>query len=120
MNDDTTPDTHSGTMAPVIPLFRPLPNRPKIDSDHPSVVCENKSEWFSDSEDWQLWFQYGVQQGWIGPIVCEIHDGLPTTREEDDEFFDGGDPCISIVRVYANKAEAQAVEANHSPSVWRK
>lgn len=65
------------------------------------------------------WLQYGYKQGWCGPPVCEIHDALPTTIFEDEQFADGSDPCIHIVRLYEDPEMKQAVEANHSPSDWR-
>lgn len=65
------------------------------------------------------WMQYGIDQGWAGPPVCDIHDGLPTTAAEDDEFMDGGDPCVHIIRLYPDAETKAGVEANHSPTVWR-
>ena len=65
------------------------------------------------------WLQYGLTQGWCGPTVCSIHDGLPTTSEEDWGFDQGADPCIHIVRLYEDAAQKTAVEENHSPSIWR-
>ncbi len=62
------------------------------------------------------WIELGAAQGWCGPIVCVIHDGAPTTQDEDDE----DDPCIPMMRVYRDEAERLEVERNHSPSVWRK
>lgn len=68
-------------------------------------------------EEWQ---QYGVDQGWSGPPVCSTHDGTPTSAAEDTEFDDGYDPCLHIIRLYADTATRDAVEMNHSPSQWRK
>lgn len=65
------------------------------------------------------WLSYGIDRGWCGPAVCDIHDGLPTTATEDDEFMDGGDPCIHIVRLYPDDETRKKVEANHAPTVWR-
>jgi hypothetical protein len=42
------------------------------------------------------------------------------TLEEEDEFFQGFDPCIHIVRLYESPEIAVLVEDNHSPSNWRK
>ena len=66
------------------------------------------------------WLQYGLERGYIGPIVCVTHDGCPTTAEEDTDFDDGLDPCIPMVRYYASDDERLLVEENHAPSVWRK
>lgn len=69
---------------------------------------------------WQEWYDYGLAQGYIGPSVCSTHDGIPSTAEEDEEFDEGHDPCIFVIRMYADPDERKAVEENHSPSVWRK
>jgi len=42
----------------------------------------------------------GDRKGFCSPIVCETHDGTPMTEEESNEFDEGYDPCITIVRVY--------------------
>lgn len=68
---------------------------------------------FDDMEEWML---YGYQQGWCGPPVCSIHDGVPmSAREEEseDEF------CTHIIRLYEDPDNRVAVESNHSPSSWR-
>jgi hypothetical protein len=66
------------------------------------------------------WLEDGMAQGWCGPDVCSTHDGTPTTEAEDEEFDAGQDPCLPIIRLYADPETKQAVEKNHSPSVWRK
>ena len=64
------------------------------------------------------WLQYGLTQGWAGPPVCYTHDGIPSTKDEDEEF-ETGDPCIHVLRLYEDETVKQAVEENHAPSVWR-
>lgn len=66
------------------------------------------------------WIKYGIDNGWCSPPVCYMHDGLPTTPDEDAELDDGFDPCVHIIRMYEDKAMATEVEGNHPPSVWRK
>jgi hypothetical protein len=66
------------------------------------------------------WIQIGLKNKFCGPAVCEIHDGLPLTLEEEDEFFKGFDPCIHIIRLYETPEIAHLVEDNHPPSNWRK
>jgi hypothetical protein len=68
--------------------------------------------------DFEEWLKFGFDQGWCGPAVCYTHDGLPTTQAEDEEF-EMGDPCIHILRLYDDAEVKQAVQENHSPSVWR-
>jgi hypothetical protein len=69
--------------------------------------------------DFESWLQAGVEAGFVGVPVCYTHDGLPTTQAEDEEFEEG-DPCIHIIRCYEDEETKLEVEANHSPSVWRK
>lgn len=64
------------------------------------------------------WMRYGIDQGWCGPPVCSTHDGIPTSAVEDDAWEDY-DPCIHVARLYEDNEVKVAVEANHSPSVWR-
>lgn len=65
------------------------------------------------------WLRIGFDNGWVGPIVCDTHDGLPLTQEESDALWTGDEPCVSILRVYASPEEKRLVEEHHSPSVWR-
>lgn len=65
------------------------------------------------------WLQEGLSLGFCGPAVCLPHDGLPLTIEEDQDFDNGGDPCVHILRLYEDEETKLAVEENHSPSIWR-
>lgn len=66
------------------------------------------------------WLQHGMDNGWCGPAVCYTHDGLPETPDEEEQWLNGSDPCIHIIRLYEDDITRQQVEENHSPSVWRK
>lgn len=67
------------------------------------------------------WAMAGMARGWCGPPVCDTHDGLPTSAEEDVMMWDEGDDiCIHIIRLYHDESERIAVEENHAPSTWRK
>lgn len=66
------------------------------------------------------WYRYGLEQGFCGPSVCSTHDGLPATEEEDNEFMDGYDPCIFVIRIYEDDEHRKAIEENHAPSMWRR
>lgn len=66
------------------------------------------------------WLDFGMTHGWCGPVVCVMHDGVPTTAAEDAEVEVGDDPCLWVVRIYADDVERNAVEENHPPSLWRK
>jgi hypothetical protein len=41
------------------------------------------------------------------------------TSEEDAEFIEGFDPCVSVVRIYESPEQRVHVEDAHGPSVWR-
>jgi hypothetical protein len=34
--------------------------------------------------------------------VCQTHDGVPQTPEEDDAWEDGWDPCIPVLRLWGD------------------
>lgn len=65
------------------------------------------------------WISYGIEKGWCGPPVCYTHDGLPMSESEMQEFDDGTDPCMHIVRMYEDIDMKDQIEDNHSPSKWR-
>ena len=65
------------------------------------------------------WIEHGYRQGYCGPDVCETHDGVPMSEAEHEEFSEGGDPCIAILRLYNDPGHKAAIEADHSPSQWR-
>jgi hypothetical protein len=65
--------------------------------------------------DFDEWVKFGYEQGWVGPPVCETHDGLPFTEAEAVQR----DACVHILRLYEDAEHKAAVEAEHSPSVWR-
>lgn len=65
------------------------------------------------------WMKMGIENGWAGPPVCSTHDGVPQSKEEDEAWDTGEDPCIHVVRLYYDADEKKAVEENHSPSQWR-
>lgn len=73
----------------------------------------------SNSLSFDDWMRIGIERGWCGPAVCYTHDGLPTTESDDEEWENGGDPCIHIIRLYEDEEHKKAVESNHSPSNWR-
>jgi len=51
-------------------------------------------------DEFQIWFENGVNRGWISNVVCATHDGIPPiTEEEEQEWEAGGDPCQFVVRI---------------------
>lgn len=65
------------------------------------------------------WLEYGWRMGWVGPPVCYGHDGLPLSADEMDEWADGDDPCIHILRLYEDHDHRLSIESNDSPTLWR-
>lgn len=66
------------------------------------------------------WLKIGIDNSWCGPAVCETHDGIPMSEEEESLFYDEGlDPCIHIIRLYESVPHRMEIELNHSPSQWR-
>jgi hypothetical protein len=65
------------------------------------------------------WLEFGIAQGWCGPSVCDTHDGTPMAESELEEFEEGGDPCVHVIRLYEDLETKLSVEANHAPSIWR-
>lgn len=72
-------------------------------------------------DEFEAWLNHGMEQGWCGPPVCEVHDGFPMSDEEYGIMdIDGEPPCMHMIRLYDDKAHQKAIEDVHSPSVWRK
>jgi hypothetical protein len=57
------------------------------------ITDENQAEFL-------IWFNNGVDRGWITEMFCATHDGVPNlSEEEEQEWNDGGDPCAFCVRI---------------------
>jgi hypothetical protein len=48
------------------------------------------------------WIQIGVLNGWCSEPACDTHDGVPMTDEEADEWEEGYDPCMHILRLWGD------------------
>lgn len=53
-----------------------------------------------DALDFHDWVEYGISNGWIAKPSCYHHDAIPCTYEEELEMEEGGDPCLSVIRVW--------------------
>jgi len=54
------------------------------------------------------WLDYGKKQGWIVPnVVCQTHDTVSMTEEEEQEWEDGHDPCIHVIRIFESEEDQQ-------------
>ena len=69
--------------------------------------------------DFEEWAQIGWENGWVSAPVCLIHDGMPTTADEDEDMDEGHDPCIHIMRLYEDNEQRLGVESYFSPAQWR-
>jgi hypothetical protein len=65
------------------------------------------------------WIKMGYDLGYCTPPVCATHDGVPSTATEDEQWDQGDEACIHVVRVHNTIEEKKSVEANYSPAVWR-
>jgi hypothetical protein len=46
------------------------------------------------------WISYGISKGWVHEPFCNTHDGDPyMTEEEQQEWEDGGDPCMHVLKL---------------------
>ena len=43
-------------------------------------------------------------------IACETHEGVPQSQAEEDEWEQGGDPCVFVVRIYTEDTTMADVE----------
>lgn len=67
---------------------------------------------------YEQWLNLGLANGWCGPAVCYTHDGIPMSEAEEIEFEES-DPCLHIIRLYEDDEMKNAIEAYHTPSMWR-
>lgn len=70
--------------------------------------------------DFDEWLLFGVKHGYASPPPCIIHDGYPTTAEENQELEDNGETCLFLIRPYPDAETKQAVEEASPQTVWRK
>ena len=46
------------------------------------------------------WLQEGIDEGWVSAPFCNTHNGDPyMTEEEEQEWENGGDPCLFVVKL---------------------
>lgn len=53
-----------------------------------------------DVVDFFKWLQIGIDSGWCSEVACDTHDIVPMTDEEMEEWEEGYDPCIFVVRIW--------------------
>ena len=52
--------------------------------------------------DFELWLKIGRDNKWISKPVCDTHDGLPMTEDEQNQWEEGNDPCVHALRLYSS------------------
>ena len=40
--------------------------------------------------------------GWCSEIVCNTHEGTPMTDIEEEEWDQGLDPCVHVLRIWGD------------------
>ena len=78
------------------------------------------SQFHADDAEFLIWYQNGVNRGWVSPMVCLFHDGVGLSHEEILWADSGEEPCVWTMRFYANARERLEVERAHPPSLWRR
>ena len=51
------------------------------------------------SDDFFTWMQHGIDMKWVVLAPCTTHEGIPMTTAEEEEFEQGHDPCIAVLRI---------------------
>lgn len=71
--------------------------------------------------DFEQWLEVGIRQGFVSPPTCNTHEGVPMTVFEENDWEEGEDPCIHILRLCESKEHADGVEMNNEwIQRWRK
>lgn len=58
--------------------------------------------------DFYEWLEWGINKKWVSDVVCNTHDGLPMTDEEQNEWEEGGDPCTHGIRVWIDNIDTRS------------
>lgn len=51
------------------------------------------------------WLAVGIEKGWVSFPVCSTHDFVPLLVGEQERFEEGGDPCITVARIWEGAVE---------------
>lgn len=54
----------------------------------------------AEIDDFNQWLLKGIGRGWVSLPTCDTHDGLPLMPEEERDFEEGLEPCITAMRVW--------------------
>lgn len=51
-------------------------------------------------DEFRIWYDNGVANGWISQMTCATHDGIGSISEEEEAAWEAGeDPCQFVVRI---------------------
>lgn len=53
----------------------------------------------SQYDDFMTWLRHGITSKFCSMPFCETHEGAPLSKEESDQFDNGDDPCLNMVRL---------------------
>ena len=70
----------------------------------PEVMVDDASREFEDM-CFRDWLHTGVTAGWIAMPDCMTHNAVPMRTPEEEEFEDGFDPCIIVMRLWKDGYE---------------
>lgn len=70
-------------------------------------------------QTFEQWLDAGMKRGWISPPLCETHDGWMLTSAEEEEFEQGSDPCIHVIRLFDSR-EDQREAFRRSQALWHR
>ena len=59
---------------------------------------------------YEEWISIGEREGYVSQPTCYFHDMLPMTASEEEEIDEGGDPCITVLRLYPDPLTRQLVK----------
>jgi hypothetical protein len=61
-------------------------------------------------DGFEEWLHTGIEAGYCSEVVCNTHDGLPSSAAEDAEWEAGGDPCVPAVRLFWSMETGQRTD----------
>jgi hypothetical protein len=66
-------------------------------------ILKNIQNKDSDSKEFEIWLENGIERGWVTDPFCNTHEGDPYMSEEEaQEWEEGGDPCQVVIKIINN------------------
>jgi hypothetical protein len=82
-----------------------MPDWSQWDSQKATIIAEYKA--IIDYFDWR---DLGIANGWISEPFCDTHDVKFLTKEEEQAWENGEDPCMMVFRIYEDKIETDSYQ----------